>query len=230
MKEEIEKVHLWSDNGKDFHCAINLIWAKNVKERFNISMSVNFFEPGEGKSDLDRHFASRSTLVRSSLKSGHESKDMDSFIAPFVALKGTSVLKCEVDCPTGYKYNELKRHSKFLNFTFRNNEIVADQLTNLGETKIMKEGRQLTSTAKSHQKEQENDYEDSLNSSTVTPFSTSANSSTVTSSSIVQSNSSTAISPSTYLVCINCCFELLLFQCLIIICLSSFLFLNVFSI
>lgn len=70
----VTKVTLWSDNAGHFHSGEAFIDKGAIKKRFGIDLNLEFFEAGEGKSDLDRHFGCLKRELRKALVKGLELK------------------------------------------------------------------------------------------------------------------------------------------------------------
>jgi hypothetical protein len=66
----VKKISIWSDNGPHFHCTDFFDSLKTNGKKFGIEVELDFFEVGEGKSDLDRHFGSSKQSVKRRVKTG----------------------------------------------------------------------------------------------------------------------------------------------------------------
>jgi hypothetical protein len=66
----VKKIKLWSDNGPHFHCTSLFDAISAMEKKFGIELEIDFFEVGEGKSDLDRHFGSTKQSIRTRVRNG----------------------------------------------------------------------------------------------------------------------------------------------------------------
>jgi hypothetical protein len=58
------------DNGPHFHCTSIFDAISVMEKKFGIELEIDFFEVGEGKSDLDRHFGSTKQSIRTRVRNG----------------------------------------------------------------------------------------------------------------------------------------------------------------
>lgn len=70
----VKSVEIWSDNASHFHSTNALLDLRDLQKKFGIQIKRRFFEAGEGKSDLDRHFECLRRAINQYLLSGSELK------------------------------------------------------------------------------------------------------------------------------------------------------------
>ena len=67
MTESVNTIVAWSDGGSHFKCFEQFIFLKTINHFYSVNFILNFFEPGDGKSDMDRHFGKLKAIEKSFL-------------------------------------------------------------------------------------------------------------------------------------------------------------------
>jgi len=93
-ERSVHKITLWSDNGSHFHSTTSFLEKRSAQQRHGIEMKLRYFEAGEGKSDLDRHFGCLRRTIGQYLLSGVElNGNIDDLLAAVRETQNTTIYK-----------------------------------------------------------------------------------------------------------------------------------------
>ena len=99
LHPDVITMKIWSDNGPHYKNTSLVLWLSNMKELANIELTdCNNFEPQEGKTKLDSHYATLKFALKSYVKERHDLTSADDIKKGASGrLKGTHVYEVTIN-------------------------------------------------------------------------------------------------------------------------------------
>ena len=143
LHPQTNSMKIWSDNGPHYKNTSLIFWLSNLKSLTNIELlQYNNFEPQEGKTKLDSHYATLKFALKSYMKEKHDVTSTDSITRGASGrLRGTHIYEVSINrTEEPASATTWSGISKYFSFTYKYNDdscfdsIVAQEQTGLGRT------------------------------------------------------------------------------------------------